>query len=102
MTSTPQNQPMEGKFMLTYNSQNLNPGGNYPAGVGLFHRGCGRKTRPKPWAIAKIGIVQGNRIAHRFANRQDADDTLRFLQRYSPIGNLFVVIFDPEVNEQEI
>jgi hypothetical protein len=92
---------MEGIFMLTDFSQNLNPGGNYPAGVGLFHQGFLRKTHPKPWAIAKTGIVQGNRIAHRFANRQDADDTLRFLKRYSPIGDLFVVIFDPEVSNEE-
>ena len=87
--------------MLTDFSQNLNPGGSNPAGVGLFHRGDGRKTRPKPWAIAKTGIVQGNRIAHRYANRQDAEDTLRFLKRYSPIGDLFVVIFDPEVSNEE-
>lgn len=87
--------------MLTHQSQNLNPGGSNPAGVGLFNRGCGRSPVPKPWAIAKTGIVKGNRIAHRYANRQDADDSLRFLQRYSPIGHLFVVIFDPEVSNEE-
>lgn len=88
--------------MLTHYDQNLNPGGNYPAGVGLFHRGGGRKTRPKPWAIAKTGIVQGNRIAQRYANRQDADDALRFLQRMMPDGaQNFVVIFDEEVSNEE-
>ena len=87
--------------MLTYHSQSLNPNGKYPAEVDYFYRGCGRKTRPKPWAIARTGIVKGNRIAHRFANRQDADDTLRFLKRYSQIGHLFVVIFDPEVMNEE-
>ena len=87
--------------MLTDFSHNLNPDGKYPAEVSLFHRGCGRKTRPKPWAIAKTGIVKGNRIAQRYANRQDADDALRFLKRYSPIGELFVVIFDLEVMNEE-
>jgi hypothetical protein len=88
--------------MLTDFSQNLNPNGIVPVGVYLFHRGGGRKTRPKPWAIAKTGIVQGNRITNRYTNRQDADDALRFLQRMMPDGaENFVVIFDEEVSNEE-
>lgn len=48
----------------------------------------------RPWVVVVIMPQQKPRPIGRYANRSDAEATLRFLQRKVPNG-AFYVIFDP-------
>ncbi|HLO88135.1 MAG TPA: hypothetical protein VK203_24450 [Nostocaceae cyanobacterium] len=53
-----------------------------------------RKNIYHPWLIVRIlDSCQPYTVA-RFANRQDADDHLRFLRRFIPNG-VFQIMFEP-------
>ena len=48
----------------------------------------------RPWTIVRLLPDARCCTVARFVNRQDADDQVRFLQRYVP-GAKFEVVFDP-------
>lgn len=48
-----------------------------------------------PWTIVRLLPDARCCTVARFCNRQDADDQVRFLQRYVP-GAKFEVVFDPQ------
>ncbi len=57
------------------------------------------ETLNRPWAIARILPDARHYIVARFFNRQDANDHLRFLQRFIPAAE-FEIVFDiPEENK---
>lgn len=54
----------------------------------------------RPWVIARLGVNSKSRIVSRFANRQDADDSLRMIHKFTARhvenpGATFVVCFVP-------
>lgn len=69
------------------------------------HRGGGRTSVPlspvpsiatdisKPWAIVHSPPKQKPEIAQRYFNRQDAEDSLRFLKRYVQHPQNFSIAF---------
>jgi hypothetical protein len=48
----------------------------------------------RPWLIVRILESNQAYTVARFANRQDADDHLRFLQRFIP-NSVFQIMFEP-------
>lgn len=48
----------------------------------------------KPWVIAMLGASAQTRIIGRYANRQDAEDALRFINKAAGSVGQFVVAFD--------
>jgi hypothetical protein len=54
----------------------------------------------RPWAIARILPDARHYIVARFVHRQDANDHLRFLQRFIPAAE-FEIVFDVP-NEQDV
>ncbi|MEQ8996527.1 MAG: hypothetical protein RID53_08485 [Coleofasciculus sp. B1-GNL1-01] len=58
------------------------------------HRGGGRtQAQVKPWVIVHSPPKQKPEIAQRYFNRQDAEDSLRFLQRYVQHPQNFAIAF---------
>ena len=58
------------------------------------HRGGGRtQAQVKPWAIVHSPPKQKPEIAQRYFNRQDAEDSLRFLKRYVQHPQNFAIAF---------
>ena len=58
------------------------------------HRGGGRtQAQVKPWVIVHSPPKQKPEIAQRYFNRQDAEDSLRFLQRYVQHPQNFSIAF---------
>jgi hypothetical protein len=53
-----------------------------------------------PWVIVKTVVITQSHIVARFANRQDADDHLRFLRRTIPNGG-FEIMFEPHNDVKE-
>ena len=51
-----------------------------------------------PWAVVRILPKCQSCIVARYHNRQDADDSLRLLQRFMPAA-IFELIFDPTVEQ---
>ncbi|MBN3923210.1 hypothetical protein [Nostoc sp. NMS4] len=54
----------------------------------------------QPWAIARTVVITQSQIVARFANRQDAEDHLRFLRRTIPNGG-FEIMFEPPDDVKE-
>ena len=50
----------------------------------------------KPWVICKLGASEISRVVCRYANRTDAENALRFIQKKTQVGGHFVVAFDVE------
>lgn len=50
----------------------------------------------KPWVIVMLGASAQTRIIHRYVNRQDAEDALRFINKAASSVGQFVVAFDVE------
>jgi len=58
------------------------------------HRGGGRtQAQVKPWVIVHSPPKQKPEIAQRYFNRQDAEDSLRFLKRYVQHPQNFAIAF---------
>jgi hypothetical protein len=59
------------------------------------------KPADKPWVIVMLGASAQTRIIHRYVNRQDADDALRFINKAVGAVGQFVVAFDVEEVEED-
>jgi predicted acyl esterase len=71
--------PMEGNFIMSQTVE---------------HRGGGRtQAQVKPWAIVHSPPKQKHVIAQRYFNRQDAEDSLRFLKRWVQHPQNFAIAF---------
>lgn len=57
-------------------------------------------TQNHPWVIVKTVVITQSHTVARFANRQDAEDHLRFLRRTIPNGN-FEIMFQPPDDVKE-
>ncbi|MDM3844925.1 MAG: hypothetical protein PT116_07780, partial [Aphanizomenon gracile PMC638.10] len=53
-------------------------------------------TQNHPWVIVRTVIITQSHTVARFANRQDADDHLRFLRRTIPDGGFEIMFESPE------
>lgn len=53
----------------------------------------------RPWLIVRILDSNKPYTVARFANRQDADDHLRFLHRFIP-NAVFEIMFEPSDGEE--
>jgi hypothetical protein len=53
-----------------------------------------------PWVIVRTVIITQSHTVARFANRQDADDHLRFLRRTIPSGG-FEIMFESSEDVKE-
>ena len=58
-----------------------------------------REDYSRPWAIVRLLPNARRYTVARFYNRQDADDHMRFLNRYMPAAE-FEVLFDVPTNER--
>ena len=63
-----------------------------------------KSLRPavKPWVICKLGASEISRIVGRYANRNDAETALRFIQMKTQVGGQFVVAFDVEEDDSSV
>jgi hypothetical protein len=59
------------------------------------------KPTDKPWVIVMLGASAQTRIIHRYVNRQDADDALRFINKVVGSVGQFVVAFDVEEVDED-
>jgi hypothetical protein len=53
----------------------------------------------RPWAIVRLLPDARNYVVARFYNRQDAQDHLRFLNRFMPVAD-FEIVFDASDSEK--
>lgn len=53
----------------------------------------------RPWLVVRLLATKKPYIVARFANRQDADDHLRFLRRFIPHAAFQVMFEAPEQQE---
>jgi hypothetical protein len=68
--------------------------GNFIMSQTVEHRGGGRtQAQVKPWAIVHSPPKQKPEITQRYFNRQDAEDSLRFLKRYVQNPQNFAIAF---------
>jgi hypothetical protein len=58
------------------------------------------KPSDKPWVIAMLGASAQTRIIHRYVNRQDAEDAMRFISKACGVAGQFVVAFDVVESEE--
>jgi hypothetical protein len=68
--------------------------GNFIMSQTVEHRGGGRtQAQVKPWAIVHSPPRQKPRITQAYVNRQDAEDSLRFLKRWVQHPQNFSIAF---------
>ncbi|BAZ31857.1 hypothetical protein NIES4074_43300 [Cylindrospermum sp. NIES-4074] len=60
-----------------------------------------RENFHRPWLVVRLLASSQSCIVARFANRRDADDHLRFLQRFIP-NAAFEIMFEPPMKDAEI
>jgi hypothetical protein len=58
------------------------------------------KPSDKSWVIAMLGASAQTRIIHRYVNRQDAEDAMRFISKAAKSAGQFVVAFDVVESEE--
>lgn len=56
----------------------------------------------QPWVIVKTVVITQSHTVARFANRQDADDHLRFLRRIIPNGGFEIMFESPDDVKEDL